>query len=417
MADSEDFSVRLAQELVKRREATLNEVREALATAEKLNREGAQTSAGNVLVSRGIVKLETLKVILSSLGELYMACPSCETVSKIGDYDSQNEYLCKNCQGELVYVSQPSRRRGSRASRSSSRGTPSRKAKRRAAVDSADQALIGRRIGGCVIQSKLASGGMGTVFEAKQVNLNRKVALKVLAADLVDDETFVKRFLLEARAAAELNHVNLIHINDAGEDQGVFYYTMEFVEGENLNQRLKREERLTVKDALNICEQVASALSHAHAKNIIHRDIKPENIMLSSSGVVKLADLGLAKKTADEQASMITQAGSILGTPHYMSPEQARDFSMADHRSDLYSLGVSTYKMLAGRVPYQGSSPIEVMMKAVDGRATPLREIRDDVPQRVQAFVDRLMHVDPERRFSDADAVLVALTQLQAQLA
>lgn len=419
MADSEDFSVRLAQELVKRRVATLQQVREALATAEELSREGKPTSAGNVLVSRGILDLENLKVILSSLGELYMACPACEIVSKIAGYDPENEYLCKACQGELVYVTQPPRRKATRtgSTGAGSRGSsPSRREARRAAADAADQTLIGRQVGGCLVRRKLASGGMGTVFEAEQVNLGRTVALKVLAADLAEDETFVKRFLLEARAAAELNHVNLIHINDAGEDDGVFYYTMEFVEGENLAERLKREGPLPVREALDISLQAANALSHAHAKNIIHRDIKPENIMIAADGTVKLADLGLAKKTMDEGMSTITQAGSILGTPHYMAPEQARDFRSADHRSDLYSLGVTLYKMLSGRVPYNGSSPIEVMMKAVEGRPTPIGQLRSDLPAEVEALVARMMHVDPARRFADADALLVALTQLQSDL-
>lgn len=227
----------------------------------------------------------------------------------------------------------------------------------------------------------------------------------------------MKRFLQEARSAAALNHTNVIHINDAGQSNGVFYYTMEYVQGENLAQRLRRRGTLPVGEALEVTDQVADALAHAHEHEIVHRDVKPENIMITPDGRVKLADLGLAKKVMDAEASTITQAGAILGTPYYMAPEQARDFRRADARSDLYSLGVTLYKMLSGRVPFEGSSPIEVMMKALEGRHPALSSFVPDLPVEVEAFVDRLMHVDPEVRYRSGRSVRTAIRHLRTTLA
>ncbi|MFN0059245.1 MAG: serine/threonine-protein kinase [Planctomycetota bacterium] len=409
---SEDVTVKLGQELVRRRLATLAQVRECLMAQDRLKREGTETSFTSVLIARGIIGLEELKVVLSNLSLLKLQCPNCSAQVRITNYNQSNEYFCNRCKGALEFADSeaPPDLPPAPVPSVVSRGSASRSAKR---DSSKPDALVGRRIGGCIVRRHLASGGMGSVYEVEQINLGRTLALKVLAPDLAQDESFVRRFLQEARAAAELNHTNIVHINDAGEDQGVFYYTMEYVAGENLSQRLKREQSLTIDEALRICEQAAAALAHAHGKSVIHRDIKPENIMLAQDGTVKLADLGLAKKTMDEQTSTITQAGAILGTPHYMAPEQAKDFRTADHRSDLYSLGVTLYRMLAGVVPFDGTSPIEVMMKAIDGQKRALRELRPDVPAEVEALVDRMMHVDPRRRFKDAGVVRKAIQSLR----
>ncbi len=397
-------TVRLGQELIKRRLASVTEVRKGMQAREDLRRSGTNTALGNVLVSRGVVSIQDLMSALATLGDLQMSCPNCQTVSRIENYDSRQRPVCASCTGELIYVGDaPSKPRTVTPRRNGEDDSPT---------------LEGRTIGSCRIKRRIAAGGMGTVYEAEQINLGRIVALKVLAADLSRDATFVKRFLLEARAAAELNHRNIIHINDAGEDDGIFYYTMEFVPGENLAQRLKRERVLPVDVALQITQQVAEALAHAHERKIIHRDIKPENIMIKDDGTVKLADLGLAKKTMieDTAVSSITQAGSVLGTPHYMAPEQARDFRLADHRSDLYSLGVTLYRAVGGCVPFDGNSPIEVMMKAVEGEKTPLHELVDGLPPEVEALIDRLMHTDPDHRFRDAKVLINALMSLRKHL-
>jgi serine/threonine-protein kinase len=247
---------------------------------------------------------------------------------------------------------------------------------------------------------------MGVVYKARQLNLGRTVAVKVLSQDLASDGTFVRRFVQEARSAAQLNHGNVVHINDVGECQGVFYFVMEYVDGQNLKQVLKAQKTLDVHRALQIIMEVCQALRHAHRRGIIHRDIKPENIMLTQEGVVKVADLGLAKRTATDNSVNLTHAGSILGTPYYMAPEQAKDFSKVDRRSDIYSLGVTFYRMVTGKVPFEGRSPIEVMIKAIDGRKVPVREFRSDVPPEVEQIIDRMMHKIPDKRYQDVDEVL-----------
>ncbi|MEM7166829.1 MAG: serine/threonine-protein kinase [Planctomycetota bacterium] len=397
--EAADSPLRIGQELVRRKLVGIDQVRECLRVQEELRRQGKEAPIGNILVARGIVGLEDLKEVLSSLKLLILYCPTCRLELVVEDYRRDNQYICNQCSGELIFTSHRPRP-NTPVSQSAATAPPS------------GDDLIGKELGGCRVVERIAAGGMGTVYKAEQINLGRAVALKVLAQDLAEDELFVKRFLQEARAAAALNHTNIIHINDAGFGNGVFFYTMEYVEGEDLAHRLQREGKLRLAEALEIAEQVVEALLHAHKQEIVHRDIKPENIMLTPEGKVKLADLGLAKKVMGGDISTVTQAGSILGTPYYMAPEQARDFRNADARSDLYSLGVTFYKALSGDVPFEGSTPIEVMMKALEGDRRPLSEVCPDIPPDVEQFVDRLMHVDPDSRFQDAAQVRASLQTL-----
>ena len=274
---------------------------------------------------------------------------------------------------------------------------------------------IGKVLGGCQIESKIAHGGMGVVYRAVQLNLGRIVAIKLLSEDLAKDRSFVRRFLQEARAAAQLNHGGIVHINDVGEQQGVFYFVMEFVDGQNLKEILEVRKYLDIGETIEIMIQVCHALRHAHSRGIIHRDIKPENIMITRDGVVKLADLGLAKRVSDKSVD-ITHAGSILGTPFYMPPEQAKDLSKVDERSDIYSLGVSMYRMISGKVPFYGRSPIEVLIKVLDGKKAPMHELRQDVPKEVETLVDVMMQRLPDERFQSVEDVLEELVRVDVLL-
>ena len=403
--ESHNPTLRLGQELVRRRLASLSQVRECVAAQTDLAKRGQTVPIGNLLVARGIIGLEDLKETLSHLGYLYLYCPTCDLEVQVQDYSRENRYFCTRCSGELIFSSN----RPTRGERGGELPPEMR--------DEGEDPFIGREIGGCQILARIARGGMGTVYRAEQVHLGRIVALKILAPELAKDATFIKRFVAEARAVAELSHPGIIHIIDAGASQGSFYFTMEFVEGENLNQIIKKRGRLPIDEALAIVEQVAEALAHAHSRGIVHRDVKPENILVTTEGIAKVADLGLAKRTFDETASAITQAGSILGTPYFMSPEQARDFRLADARSDLYSLGVTLYKMLSGVVPFDGNSPIEVMMKALAGSKTPLERFDPTIPSEVSALVDRMMHVEPESRFRSAELCCEAIRNLRRLLA
>lgn len=403
---SDDTALKIGQEVVRRRLATLDQIRECIGVQQDLKKQGKDVPIGNVLVTRGLLGLEDLKEVLSSLGFLILCCNGCKTELKVDDYSRENQYICTRCQDELIFAARRTKLRRETDVPKVGPNPPFRD----------PEELVGRELGGCRIKRRIASGGMGTVYEAEQVNLGRTVALKVLSHDLAEDESFVKRFLQEARSAAALNHTNIIHINDAGHSDGIFFFTMEYVSGENLSQRLQRRGSLPLAEALEITDQVAEALQHAHQHEIVHRDIKPENIMITPDGRVKLADLGLAKQVMEGDASTITQAGAILGTPYYMSPEQARDFRTADARADLYSLGVTLYKMLSGRVPFDGSSPIEVMMKALEGGKTPLSDLIPDVSPEVEDLVNRLMHVDPDARYRSAASVRAAIQLIKDAL-
>jgi serine/threonine-protein kinase len=200
-----------------------------------------------------------------------------------------------------------------------------------------------------------------------------------------------------------------------GQFEGIFYFIMEFVDGATLSEILRQRTKIDPLRTAEIAYQVCQALRHAHRKNIIHRDIKPENIMITSDGVVKLADLGLAKRMSEGELGL-TQTGAVMGTPYYMAPEQAKDFSKVDSRSDIYSLGVTIYRALTGRVPFEGKSPLEVMIKACNGARIPMRQIRPEIPEDFEALVDRMMHPNPDERFQDVQEVIDRLGKLIHQL-
>ncbi len=218
-----------------------------------------------------------------------------------------------------------------------------------------------RRIPGYEITSVLGRGGMGTVYHAIQKSMNRAVALKVLASRHARNRNFIERFVREARAVAKLNHENIVAGIDVGEANGLYYFAMEFVEGETVADMIQRKGAIPEGRAVEITLQVARALEHAHRNNLVHRDVKPQNIIVTPKGIAKLCDLGLAK-TEDSEAH-ITRLGVSVGTPHYISPEQAKGSVDVDIRSDIYSLGATLYHMVVGEVPFVGSSPMVVMTK------------------------------------------------------
>jgi len=434
--------IRLGQFLIQRQWCSLSQVAAGLEAQKNAQDRNKRKRLGRILIEQGTLTELKLVEALAELSALVMRCEKCEWEGRVSKVESGTIPTCDRCDVALK-ISDRSPRRKKKPSKSSA--TPSSSAgaldKEKAAdelptivatVDPVEvegtsssklsgssstggsspggggasgDHFIGRVLGGCRLTEQIARGGMGLIFKACQLNLNRTVAVKILSEDLSRDNNFVERFVEEARSAAQLNHHNIVHINDVGEQDGIFYFTMEYVDGENLKSVLQRKTVLTVERSLAIALQVCGALRHAHERGIIHRDIKPENIMITSDGVVKLADLGLAKRIETSDGGL-TKAGSIFGTPYYMAPEQAKNFSDVDQRSDIYSLGVSLYKMMSGKVPFDGRSPIEIMVKAFDGKRPPLRSLRKGIPEEVESIIDRMMARSPEDRYQEIGEVL-----------
>jgi len=277
------------------------------------------------------------------------------------------------------------------------------------AVDQ-DDPLIGKELNRCTIQRKLGQGGMGAVYLAHHPGLNRAVAIKVLPGDLASNPEFRERFFREARLAARLEHPNVVQVHDVGEELGVHYIAMQYVEGKSVDAILKDKKKLALNEALAITKRIAVALSAAAKLGIVHRDIKPHNILISKDGVVKVADFGLAK---DEDSNRsISEPGTIMGTPYYMPPEQAKG-EKVDHRGDIYSLGATLYHMLSGRRLFDGGTPVSIVMKQINEAPTPIREIEPSIPEPVAAILAKMLEKDPAQRFATAEELVKALDALK----
>ena len=272
--------------------------------------------------------------------------------------------------------------------------------------------LTGRQLGNFRILRRLGRGGMADVYLAEQVTLQRSVALKVLREDLALDATYVQRFELEAKAAAALEHDNIVRIYEVGCDQGLYYIAQEYVQGCNLREYMVRYGPPRLETALSILRQVAMALHRAQQKGIVHRDIKPENILITRDGVVKVADFGLARFAAPGISLSLTQTGTTLGTPLYMSPEQIEG-RRVDHRSDIYSLGVTAYHMLAGMPPFRGDNALSVAVQHVKAQPERLENLVPDLPPALCRIVHRMLEKDPARRYSSAAELLQELCRVR----
>lgn len=270
-------------------------------------------------------------------------------------------------------------------------------------------------IPGYQIIERLGKGSMGVVYKARQTSVDRIVAVKILLDALAQNKEFIKRFDREAKIAAKLAHNNIVNAIDAGEVTGHHFFVMEYVEGCTIKDDLDKNKVFDEKIALKIVMATAEALQHAHHRGLIHRDIKPENIILTKDGNVKLADLGLARLTADEKWAM-SEAGMAIGTPYYISPEQVRGQVDVDIRADIYSLGATLYHMITGRVPYDGETPTEVMRKHVDKTTTliPPDHLNTKLSSGIGMVVETMMAKNRENRYRTPDDLLLDIKCLLA---
>lgn len=264
--------------------------------------------------------------------------------------------------------------------------------------------LTGEEIGDYILMSRLGRGGMADVYLAEQVSLQRKVALKILHRSLASDPTYVERFKNEAQAAAALTHPNIVRIYEVGTAAPYHYISQEYVEGQNLKQYLVQNQTVSAFMAVTTIRQIAAALHKAREQGVIHRDIKPENIMVCE-GEVKVADFGLARIKKKEGSQELTRVGMTMGTPLYMSPEQAEGETV-DHRSDIYSLGVTSYHMLAGRPPFEKDNAIATAIAHKTEDPRPLTAIRDDIPAELIGIVEKMMQKKPEDRYQDCGGII-----------
>lgn len=263
--------------------------------------------------------------------------------------------------------------------------------------------MIGQTLGGRYeVLERVGGGGMALVYKARDLLLDRIVAVKVLRPQFAHDEDFVRRFRREARSAASLSHPNIVGIYDVGQDGDAHYIVMEYVEGRNLNEVIRERAPLQVEEAVRIAAQICEALEHAHQNQIIHRDIKPHNILIGNNGRVKVTDFGIARAVT---AATITQTGSVVGSVHYFSPEHAKGVATGE-KSDLYSLGIVLYQMLTGRLPFLGESPISVALKHLQEPFEQPRKVNPHIPQSVENIILRAMRKNPQERYQSAREML-----------
>lgn len=293
-------------------------------------------------------------------------------------------------------------------------GPKEQKVQKRAAKKPAKQSKSASKkvtqLGDFKLMKKLGQGGMGEVYLANQVSLDRKVALKVLSKELAKRKDFVDRFIREARSMAKVDHPNVVQIYAAQEDKGLNFVAIEFIDGKSMQDWMDELGKLSIGDSLHTVLMCAHALKSAHDMTLIHRDIKPDNILVTKKGAVKVADFGLAK-AADEDVSM-TQSGTGLGTPLYMPPEQARNAKNVDLRTDIYALGVTLYYFMTGELPYTGDNMLELITVKEKGKYAPAKSLNASIPEKLDLILDKMIAQNPDHRYKTCDELIAALEAL-----
>lgn len=274
--------------------------------------------------------------------------------------------------------------------------------------------LSGSQLGEYRLVRKIAKGGMGEVYEGVQLALDRRVAVKIIAEELVSDPSFVQRFEREAKSSAALNHPNVAQVYDFGKDGNRLFLVMEYVEGLDLSRHVRRHGPLSITDGLSVARQVASALNFALGQSIIHRDIKPANILWTPEKVAKITDLGLAKKLTEE--SDVTMTGTGIGSPHYLAPEQADDARAVDHRADIYALGITLLFLLTGKRPFDGESAFAVVLAHANKPLPSSADLGTALPADLETLIRRMAAKEANDRHPDYDSLLEDIARVELGL-
>ena len=285
------------------------------------------------------------------------------------------------------------------------------------------RALVGHRVDDVVLEEFVGGGGMGAVLRGRDTVLHRTVAVKVLSTHQAGSEETAKRFRMEARSAARLDHPCIARVHYVGEDRGLRYIVFEYIEGTNIRDLVATNGPLSIADTVKYSLQIADALTHAWQRNVVHRDIKPSNILITADGQAKLVDMGLARLHQVEQEEFdaegeadLTATGMTIGTFDYIAPEQARSPRDADTRSDIYSLGCTMFYMLTGRPPFPGGTPLQKLLSHQGDQPPALLELRDDIPQPLASVVGRMLAKQPEVRYQTPADLTTALLNVSDQL-
>jgi len=268
-----------------------------------------------------------------------------------------------------------------------------------------DAERSGQKIPGYRLLGKLGSGAMATVYKARQLNLDRVVAIKVLPRKFSQNPQFIERFYAEGRAAAQLNHPHIVQAFDVGKAGEYHFFVMEYVDGRTVHDDIVKHKRYDEAEAIDIATQVARALGHAHERGIIHRDVKPKNIMITKEGVVKLADMGLARAISDKEAAE-AEAGKAFGTPFYISPEQIRGETNVGPEADIYSLGATLYHMVTGAVPFDGKNPTSVMHKHLKADPVPPDQVNPKLSGGLSEVIEMMLAKKRENRYRSVEDLI-----------
>ena len=248
------------------------------------------------------------------------------------------------------------------------------------------------------ILKSIGEGGMANVYVGYDTILNRKVAIKILRGDLANDEKFVRRFQREALSASSLSHPNIVEMYDVGEDDGIYYIIMEYIEGKTLKQLIKKRGSITLSEAIDIMLQLTDGIAQAHDSYIIHRDLKPQNVMIKEDGTVKITDFGIAVALNSTQ---LTQTNSVMGSVHYIPPEQASGKG-STIRSDIYAMGILFYELLTGSLPFRGDNAVEIALKQMHDPIPSVRKKNPSIPQSVENIILKATAKNPKNRYADA---------------
>lgn len=379
-------------------------VDDALATQAGLEKEGALVTLDRVMVQNNFLTPVQVELALESQGRKIVYCTGCTAKYNVFTKPGGSSVTCRKCQASIpVPVRLLDRDVNDEATEVTPRGPIE--------ATGTDDALIGKMLGGYRVEALLSKGGMGIVYQAHQVSLDRKVDLKVLPPALARDEAYVKRFLHEAKVAGRLQHANIIQVYDIGEANGVYYFSMEHVDGESLAELLVKNSPLTVETAVRIGLQICKALTQAHKADLVHRDVRPKTIMITEEGVAKLAELGFTK--ALDEAAVVGAGGGGLESPFYLAPEQITDSKAVGPAADLYSLGATLFRMVTGVRPHERSTLMGVFQAVLTEDPIAPQEVRQDVPEDLSDLILHAMAKDPAARFASAQQMLGALRGLE----